>query len=90
MVRWYSMDNWYVAIDQGHLAVYQGRQGGFLGFQPRLLALSGVTTSEVLPYRLTDLRQTVNEPSLKAGVQYIANLHQEFVAQQDSLPLDEG
>jgi protein phosphatase len=90
VVRWYSMDNWYVAIDQGHLAVYQGRQGGFLGFQPRLLDLSGVTTSEVLPYRLTDLRQTVNEPSLKAGVQYIANLHQEFVAQQDSLPLDEG
>jgi len=90
VVRWYSMDNWYVAIDHGHLAVYQGRQGGFLGFKPRLLDLTGVTTSEVLPFRLAYLRQTVNEPSLKAGARYIANLHQEFIAQQDSLPLDEG
>jgi hypothetical protein len=90
VVRWYSMDNWYVAIDHGHLAVYQGRQGGFLGFKPRLLDLTGVTTSEVLSFRLADLRQTVNEPSLKAGTRYIANLHQEFIAQQDSLPLDEG
>ncbi len=90
VVRWYSMDNWYVAIDHGHLAVYQGRQGGFLGFKPRLLDVTGVTTSEVLPFRLVDLRQTVNEPSLKAGAQYIANLHQEFIEQQNSLPLGEG
>jgi hypothetical protein len=90
VVRWYSMDNWYVAVDHGHLAVYRGRQGGFLGFKPKLLDLTGVTTAEVLPFRLSDLRHTVDEPSLKAGEQYIANLHQEFVAQQDTLPLGSG
>ena len=87
VVRWYSMDNWYVTLDHGHLAVYQGRQGGFLGFKPRLLDLTGVTTTEVLPFRLPVLRQTVNEPSLKAGERYIANLHEEFIAQQDATPL---
>jgi serine/threonine protein phosphatase PrpC len=87
VVRWYSMDNWYVAVDHGHLAVYQGRQGGFLGFEPKLLDLTGVTTAEVLQFRLPVLRATVDEPSLKAGAQYIANLHQEFVAQQDATPL---
>jgi protein phosphatase len=90
VVRWYSMDNWYVAVDHGHLAVYQGRQGGFLGFKPKLLDLTGVTTTEVLPFRLPVLRQTVNEPSIKAGERYIANLHQEFIAQQDATPLGSG
>ena len=90
VVRWYSMDNWYVTVDHGHLAVYQGRQGGFLGFKPKLLDLTGVTTSEVLAFRLPVLRHTVDEPSLKAGVQYIANLHQEFVAQQNTSPLGGG
>ena len=90
VVRWYSMDNWYVAVDHGHLAVYQGRQGGFLGFKPKLLDLTGVTTTDVLSFRLPVLRQTVNEPSLKAGERYIANLHQEFIAQQDATPLGSG
>ena len=61
-------------------------QGGFLGFEPKLLDLTGVTTTEVLPYRLPVLRHTVDEPSLKAGERYIANLHQEFVAQQNADP----
>jgi protein phosphatase len=89
VVRWYSMDNWYVAVDHGHLAVYQGRQGGFMGFKPKLLDLTGVTTSEVPAYRVPTLNKTVDEPSLKAGEQYIANLHQDYVAQQDTLPLDQ-
>ncbi len=90
VVRWYSMDNWYVAIDHSdnHLAIYQGRQGGFLGFKPKLVDLTGVTTSEVLPRRLPALRATVDETSLGAGERYIANLHQEYVAQQDNTPLD--
>jgi serine/threonine protein phosphatase PrpC len=87
VVHWYSTDNWYVAVDHGRLAVYQGRQGGFLGFKPKLLDLTGVTTGEVLPYRLPALKQTVNEPSLQAGERYIANLHKEFIAQQNQTPL---
>ncbi len=90
VVHWYAMDNWYVAIDHGDLAVYQGRQGGFLGFEPRLLDRSGVTTTEVLPRRLAALRATVDEPSLRAGEQYIANLHQEFVTQQNAAPTGGG
>ncbi len=87
VVRWYAMDNWYVAIDHGNLAVYQGRPGGFLGIQPKLLDRTDVTTKEVLAFRLRDLRRTVTEPSLQAAERYIANLHREFVAQQNSTPL---
>jgi len=87
VVRWYAMDNWYVAIDRGNLAVYQGRPGGFLGFEPRLVDLSTVTTSEVLPFRLAALRRTVSEPTLIAAEHYIANLHQEYVAQRVSAPM---
>ena len=87
VVRWYALDNWYVAVDHGSLAVYQGRPGGFLGFEPKLLDLTKVTTAEVLAYRLPALRHTVDEPSLKAGEQYIANLHKEFIASQNPSPL---
>jgi PPM family protein phosphatase len=88
VVHWYATDNWYVAIDHGDLAVYQGRLGGFMGFEPKLLDLTKVTTSEVLPYHLPALRHTVDEPSLTAAEAYIADLHQEYVNQQNQTPLN--
>jgi hypothetical protein len=89
VVRWYAMDNWYVAVDHGDLAVYQGRPGGFMGFEPTLLDRTTVTTKEVMPIWLPALRRTVSEPSLAAGVRYIANLHQEFLAHQHTTALSQ-
>jgi uncharacterized membrane protein YgcG len=76
-LRWYSMDDWYVAVDHGHLAVYRGRPGGFLWFKPHLVEETAVTTSGVLPFAVPHDRQ---EPSLSAAKAYIRNLHQEYVA----------
>jgi protein phosphatase len=81
-VRWYATDNWYVTLDGNHLAVYQGRPGGLLWFQPKLVDRTGVTTAEVQSYRVPDLRADVQEPSLAAARRYVANLHQEFLSQQ--------
>jgi serine/threonine protein phosphatase PrpC len=80
LVRWYAMDDWYVAIDHGHLAVYQGRPGGFLWFKPQLVDDTPVTTSEVLPYRLPALRRDPQKPSLRAAKTYVTNLHNEYLA----------
>jgi PPM family protein phosphatase len=81
-VRWYATDNWYVTLDGNHLAVYQGRPGGLLWFHPKLVDRTGVTTAEVQSYRVPDLRADVQEPSLAAARRYVANLHQEFLSQQ--------
>ena len=76
-LRWYSMNDWYVAVDHGHLAVYQGRPGGFLWFKPQLVDETPVTTREVLPYAIPHDRQ---EPSLAAAKSYVENLHAEYLS----------
>lgn len=76
-MRWYAMDDWYVGIDHGHLAVYQGRPGGFLWFKPQLVDETPVTTSEVLSYTIPHDRQ---EPSLAAAKKYVRNLHAEYLS----------
>lgn len=82
LVRWYAMDDWYVGVDHQHLAIYQGRPGGFLWFKPKLVDDTAVTTSEILPFHLPAVRADHQEPSLKAARSYVANLHQEYLATQ--------
>lgn len=80
LVRWYAMNDWYVAVDNQHLAVYQGRPGGFLWFKPKLVDDTSVTTNEILPFHLPTVRAKKPEPSLKAAKRYVANLYQEYLA----------
>jgi len=82
VVRWYATDNWYVTVHQGHLAIYQGRPGGMLWFQPKLVDETDVATTQVLADRLPDLRARVQETSLSAAHRYVANLENEFQSQQ--------
>ncbi|MGH9109312.1 MAG: Stp1/IreP family PP2C-type Ser/Thr phosphatase [Acidimicrobiales bacterium] len=80
LVRWYATANWYVTVDHGHLAVYQGRPGGFLWYPPVLVDRTAVTTSEVVPTRLHALAADVEEPTLAAARRYVRNLHQEWLS----------
>ncbi len=76
-LRWYAMDEWYVSVDHGHLAVYQGRPGGVLWFHPQLVDETPVTTREVLTYEIPHDRA---EPSLAAAERYVKDLHAEYLA----------
>ena len=76
-LRWYAMDEWYVSVDHGHLAVYQGRPGGVLWFHPQLVDETPVTTREVLTY---DIPHDRAEPSLAAAERYVKDLHAEYLA----------
>jgi PPM family protein phosphatase len=84
VVRWYATDNWYVTINSGHLAIFQGRPGGMLWFQPKLVDETDVATTQVLPDRLAALRARVQETSLGAARRYVSNLVNEFQSQQQS------
>ncbi|HMD45522.1 MAG TPA: Stp1/IreP family PP2C-type Ser/Thr phosphatase [Acidimicrobiales bacterium] len=81
-VRWYATDNWFVTVKSGQIVVYQGRPGGLLGFPPKLVDRTGVTTAEVLPIHLSALRSNVEEPTLAAARRYVNGLRQEYIAQQ--------
>ena len=80
VVRWYATDNWYVTVHDHELVVYQGRPGGLLWFEPKVVDRTGVSTTDVLSIHLADLRATVQEPSLTAAKRYVNDLQREFAA----------
>lgn len=84
LVRSYAMEAFTVALDRGHLVVFQGRQ--FLWFKPQLVDDTPVTTAEVLPYVLPSLRQGHQVSSLGAARRYVANLHAEFLQSRAAAP----
>jgi PPM family protein phosphatase len=55
-VAWYSRSSYFVSVDaQGEIAVFQGRPGGLLWFDPTLVESTGVDIDELTPV----LRDTV-------------------------------
>ena len=82
-LRWYATDNWYVTLDGNHLSIYQGRPGGFLWFQPKLVDKTDVTTSDVLSFHVSSLKGDTQQPSLSAARHYIHDLHEEFLEQKE-------
>lgn len=82
VIRWYATDNWFVTVDRDQLVIYQGRPGGLLWFNPKLVERTPVTTSEVLSIRLPALRADVDQTSLAAARSYVNTLYQEYLDQQ--------
>ena len=88
-LRWYATSCYYVTAEGDSIVIYQGRPGGVLWFQPRLITVSSTPLSEVLPTRRPALRHDVVEPSLDAAKSYVANLADEYArtkAVQPSAP----
>ena len=81
-VRWYAYDNWYPSVHGSAIVIEQGRSGGVLWFNPKVVNNTGVSTSEVLPLALAHIHAGVQEPSLDAAKKYVANAHQAWLFQQ--------
>jgi protein phosphatase len=77
-VRWYAYDNWYVSVQKGQIIVKQGRPGGVLWFNPRVVDHTGVTASQVLPEGVRQIHSGVQEPSLAAAKRYVSNLRRQY------------
>jgi protein phosphatase len=78
-IRWYSYDNWYPAISGTHVVIEQGHSGGVLWFQPKVVDRTGITTSEILPPGLAEIRSVQQEPSLSDAKHFVQNLHAQYV-----------
>jgi protein phosphatase len=66
VVRWYVDNSYFVGLDHGQVVIYQGRTGGFLGIDPKVVDRTGITLSVV---RATDFGRTQVAPKLQAGVE---------------------
>ena len=83
-IRWYAYDNWYVAVQNQQIVVKRGHPGGVLWFHPRVVKETGVTTSQLLPTDVAQIRAGVQEPSLVAATRYVANLQNEYTSVQNA------
>ena len=84
-VGWYARHTYFVGIDHGQVAIFKGRPGGLLWFDPTLDRRTSLNERDVLPSRLPDLRDGKEEASLADAQRYVNNLRQE-VADQGGAP----
>jgi hypothetical protein len=73
----YANHSYYVGIDGNNIGIYQGRPGGLLWYDPKVVDRTDVSVSQVLPYHLPDLKKGVIEPSYSAALAYVHNLSSE-------------
>ena len=72
-------------MQNNEIVVKQGQPGGVLWFHPRVVDQTGVTTSQLLPTDVAQIRAGVQEPSLAGGASATcANLHNEYVSVQNA------
>jgi len=77
VIRWYVNNSYYVGLDHHSVVIYQGRRGGFVGIQPKIVKRYIITTGEVPSFDVAPLKGGVEEPSLKAAENYVTQLQQE-------------
>lgn len=81
-VRWYVDSSYFVALSHGHVTVFQGRRGGFLGMDPKVLETSAMTESQLPSYIASSLRSGVEEASKSAADSYVKNVNEQLCAEQ--------
>ena len=70
-VRWYVNSSYFVGLNHDHVVIYQGRPGGFVGINPKIVNHTRMTTDQVQSFKLPDLHAGVQEPSKKAAQNYV-------------------
>jgi len=77
-IRWYARDAYFVGLDGDQVAIFRGRPGGLLWFDPILEERKPLTLAEVLPVHHAELRAGKEQPSKAAADRYVNRLRQEF------------
>jgi protein phosphatase len=76
IVRWYAYSTYYLAADNGKIAVYEGQPQGVLWFKPEIVTTTNFSTKDLQPLDKANLAATISEPSLKSALSEASYLHQ--------------
>lgn len=74
LVHWYVDNSYFVGVKDGKVVIFQGRRGGFLGIDPKVVATSDIIEAQVPSYLQPDLNSGVEEPSRSAANNYVCNM----------------
>ena len=81
-VGWYARKTYYVGLSGTHVAIFKGRPGGLLWFEPSVEQRQDLRVDDVLPARRPDLKAGHSEPSLASAQRYVTHLRQEATARR--------
>ncbi|MFN2608062.1 MAG: hypothetical protein ABR511_09220, partial [Acidimicrobiales bacterium] len=73
-IGWYARHTYYVGLAGDRVAIYKGRPGGLVWFEPTLQERKPLTTADILPSRLPDLRSGHEEPTKADADRYVNEL----------------
>jgi serine/threonine protein phosphatase PrpC len=76
-VSWYARNTYYVGLDGDSVAIFKGRPGGFLWFEPTLQERKALTISDIVPAQVTILRAGKEESSKAEADRYVNRIRQE-------------
>ena len=75
-IHWYVNSSYFVGLNHGQVVIYQGRPGGFVGINPKIVKHTKMTVRQVPSYRVADLKSGVQESSYSAVKGYVTSLLQ--------------
>ncbi|MDQ6928996.1 MAG: Stp1/IreP family PP2C-type Ser/Thr phosphatase [Actinomycetota bacterium] len=76
-VSWYARNTYYVGLDGDSVAIFKGRPGGFLWFEPTLQERKSLTVADIVPAQVTVLRAGKEETSKAEADRYVNRIRQE-------------
>jgi protein phosphatase len=77
-IGWYARQTYYVAFADGEVAIYKGRPGGFLWFEPTVEERMGIDREEVPASRIADLEDGKDQASLGDARAYVTRLRDQI------------
>lgn len=78
-LAWYARGSYFVGLEGDRVAIFQGRPGGLLWFQPTLERVSDLDAAEVAPARRAELVEGKARTSLEAAERFVDALADEAV-----------
>ncbi|MBV8983418.1 MAG: Stp1/IreP family PP2C-type Ser/Thr phosphatase [Acidimicrobiia bacterium] len=79
-VGWYARHTYYVGLDRGQVAIFKGRPGGLLWFNPTLDRRTSLAERDVPAARLPDVRAGKEEATRAEAQRYVNALREESAA----------
>jgi serine/threonine protein phosphatase PrpC len=74
---WFNRGTYFVGVDDGRVAIFEGRPGGFLWFKPTLVRETSLPIGNVLEANVSLLKAGVLESSYSAAEHVVDNLTNE-------------
>lgn len=86
VVNAYANHAYYVGTANKRVAIYHGRPGGVLWYQPTLVETTSLPLSQLNGTEYFDVSHDVLEPSLQAARAYVTNLRAQIAFEKSQVP----